>query len=307
MVADMKFTNRANLPPHLFTVLVKAWEKAQENYAASRQTGTKVISVTELIGPSYKRRLEREHHADLTMDVLDTVPALRGSSLHHILELSGRDAPEHIPEERLETNYDGWTITGKSDLYTTKDGRLIDFKDSTVWAYIKGKREWDAQLNVLRWIRVRNGGHVSSLEIDLFCGDWRRGEAMHSDDYPERVVVMPITMWSMDEAQGYVSERLRLHAADNPAPCSDEERWTKETTYALKKNGAKRATKVYQTEAEALAATGPGFHVETRPGERTRCMSHPKTGSYCLASKFCPTWKMDTANPANAVTEEIAV
>ena len=296
---EVKFSNKAHLPPHLVTILQKAWEKANENYTSSRQTGSKVISVTELISPPQKRALERTHSAALEMDVLDTVPSLRGSSLHHILELAGKDAPEHIPEERLQTNFETWTITGKSDLYTTDSGKLIDFKDSSVWAYIFGKKEWDAQLNVLRWIRVRNGGFVSSLEIDLFVGDWRRGEARRDEKYPPRVVVMPVKMWTMEETERYVTERLALHGADTPPPCSSEERWQKETKWAVKKKGAVRATKLFDEEIQAtqFAATLPGY-VEKRPGESTRCLD------YCLCSNVCPQWAKDPTNPKNQVPDE---
>ena len=298
----MRFTNRSRLPAHLVAILQKAWEKANENYVSSRQTGSKVISVTELISPPQKRALERAHAAALEMDVLDTVPALRGVSLHHILELAGKDAPEHIPEERLQTTIDTWTITGKSDLYTTGDGRLIDFKDSSVWAYVFGKKEWDAQLNVLRWIRVRNGGFVTSLEIDLFVGDWRRGEARRDEKYPPRVVVMPVEMWTMEATERYVLERLALHGADTPPPCSSEERWQKETKYAVKKRDAKRATKVCDEEIQAtqLAATIPGAYVEKRPGESTRCLDYCDVGKQTM---FCKQWLADPTNPRNMKEE----
>jgi hypothetical protein len=279
----MRYSNRANLPPHLFNVLKAAHEKAQENYGKDRPAGSKIVSVTELIGPAQKRRIEQAHRLELETDVLDTVPALRGTSLHHILELAGSAAPEAIPEERLQTTYDTWTITGKSDLYTTGDGRLIDFKDSSVWAYLLGKREWDAQLNVLRWIRVRNGGHVASLEVDLFVGDWRKGESKKNEDYPERVVVVPIVMWEMDETEKYVKERLAMHAAVLPPECSAEERWEKPTKWAAMKLGAAKATKLFDepTEAARFASTLPKGIVEKRPGQSTRC------ADYCQALPWC--------------------
>lgn len=291
----MKYTNRAALPPHLFNVLRAAHEAAQKSYVSSRQTGTKIISVTELIAPPQKRKLEKEHADDLEMDVLDTIPALRGTSLHHILELAGKDAPDHIPEERLQTTIDTWTITGKSDVYTTNDGKLIDWKDSSVWAYVFGKREWESQLNILRWIRVRNGGYVSSLEIDLFVGDWRRGESKQREDYPERAVVWPVEMWTMEATERYVIERLALHAAETSPPCSPEERWQKVTKWAVKKKGAVRATKIHDEELQAVQhAREIGGIVEKRPGESTRCLD------YCPVAAWCKQWAMDPTNPKNA-------
>lgn len=291
----MRYTNRSGLPPHLFNVLKGAHEAAQASYISGRQTGSKIISVTELISPPQKRRLEKDHADELEIDVLDTIPSLLGTSLHAMLELAGKNAPDQIHEDRLQTTIDTWTITGKSDVYTTSDGKLIDFKNSSVWAYVFGKREWEAQLNVLRWIRVRNGGFVSSLEIDLFVGDWRRGESKQREDYPERVVVWPVEMWTMEATERYVVERLAVHAAELPPPCSPEERWQKVTKYAVKKKGAIRATKIHDEEIQAEQhAREIGGIVEKRPGESTRCLD------YCSAAPWCRQWALDPTNPKNA-------
>ena len=218
------------------------------------------------------------------MDVLDTIPALLGQALHHILERAGQEAPTAIPEERLQTLHDGWTISGKSDLYETKDHILIDYKNSSVWTYIFGKKEWEEQLNVLAWIRQRNGQPVKGLAIVLFCGDWRRNESLKNPDYPARVVNIPIPLWTMDEATAFVDARLKLHRAAQEGqnvPCSPEERWQKPTSWAVIKDGNKRAASVHATEADAVASLKGGHHIEKRPGESVRC------NGYCLARPFC--------------------
>ena len=276
----MIFKNRSSLPDHISHVLRAAFLNDAYDFVQSE----KAISVTSLIGPAQKRVLERRHKDDLEMDVLDTIPALLGQALHHILERAGQDAPTAIPEERLQTMFDGWTISGKSDLFETKDHILIDYKNSSVWTFIFGKKEWEQQLNVLRWIRERNGQKVNGLAIVLFCGDWRRNESLKNPDYPARVVNIPIPMWTMDEATEYVSKRLKIHQAAQDGqnvPCSDEERWQKPTAWALVKDGNKRASAVFSTEADAVAALKGGHHIEKRPGESVRC------NGYCLASKVC--------------------
>jgi len=290
----VRFTNRSNLPGHISDVLKAAY--LNDSYDAPK--GEKVISVTTLIGPAQKRVLERRHSSDLELDVLDTIPALLGQALHHILERAGKDAPTAIPEERLETTHDGWIISGKSDLYETKDHILIDYKNSSVWTYIFGKVEWEQQLNVLRWIRERNGQKVNGLAIVLFCGDWRRNESLRSPDYPARVVNIPIPMWTMDQATEFVDTRLALHRAaqdGRTVPCSDMERWQKPTSWAVIKDGNKRAASVHDTEAAAAAALKAGHHVEKRPGESVRC------NGYCLAGTagVCPQWNADETNPKN--------
>ena len=113
-----------------------------------------------------------------------------------------------------------------------------------MWTYVFGKVDWVNQLNVYRWLSERNGFPVKGLAVALFCGDWRRGEAKRSPDYPARVVNIPIPMWTMDEAEAFVDKRLKLHRdaqEGKNVPCSDEERWAKKTTYAVMKPGRKTA------------------------------------------------------------------
>ena len=295
----MNFSNKSGLPPYIADVLKTAY--LTDGYDAPK--GEKVISVTTLIGPAQKRVLERQYSADLSVDVLDTIPALLGQALHHILERAGNVAPTAIPEERLATLHDGWTISGKSDLYETKDHILIDYKNSSVWTYIFGKKEWEQQLNVLAWIRKRNGQPVKGLAIVLFCGDWRRNEAKKNPDYPARVVNIPIPLWTMDEATSYVDARLRLHrqASDGETvSCSDEERWAKPDSWAVVKDGNKRAASVHSSEAEAASALRGGYHIEKRQGESVRC------NGYCLAGTagVCPQWNADPTNPINSKENE---
>ena len=288
----MRITNKSNLPKYVASVLEAAWR----NSSYDGPKGNKIITVTQLIGPAQKLVLERQNDADLEMDVLDMVPALRGSALHNILEQAGKDAPTLIPEDRLKTMHDGWTISGKSDLYETADHILSDWKDSSVWSFIFGKIEWVEQLNVLRWIRVRNGQPVNGLAITLFCGDWRRNESLRSPDYPARVVNIPIPMWTMDEATAFVDQRLNLHRAANDGaipPCSDVERWAKPTSWAVIKDGNKRAASVHNTEADAVANLKAGHHIEKRPGESVRC------NGYCLARPFCPQAAKDPSLKEN--------
>jgi hypothetical protein len=290
----MRFTNRSFLPPHLFEVLKAAYL----NDAYDGPKGEKILSVTQLIGPPQKLRLEREHAEELEIDVLDTVPALLGQALHHILERAGSSGatPTHIPERRLSTVYDGWIISGKTDLYETKEQEIIDYKNSSVWTYVFGKEEWTQQLNVYRWISERNGHQVRKLSIGLFCGDWRRSEARRSPDYPARVVSIPVPLWTMEQTEAFVDTRLKRHQ-DARAECTAEEKWAKPTSYAVMKPGRKTAVSVSATPIDAPA----GHTVVVRPGESVRC------NGYCSAAPFCKTWASDPTNPANEVTAEIPV
>jgi hypothetical protein len=285
----MKFTNESNLPDYIAAVLQNAY--LQDAYDGPR--GGKTISVTQLIGPAQKLILERQHEKDLEMDVIDTIPALLGQALHHILERAGPAAPTHVPERRLSAVHDGWIISGKADLYETQSGTLVDYKNSSVWTYVFGKPEWVQQLNVYRWLLERNGHRPKALAVVLFCGDWRRGEAKKNPDYPARVVNIQIPMWEMDEATAFIDQRLKLHreAQDGqPVSCSPDERWAKPTKYAIMKPGRKTAISLHDAKPECP----PGCYIETRQGESVRCKD------YCNAAPFCRQWAVDPTNPKNA-------
>jgi hypothetical protein len=280
----MKFTNKSGLSPHIANVLRAAYEA--DSYDGPK--GDHVITVTQLCSPAQKLNLERLHASELEMDVIDTVPALLGQALHHILERAGPAAPTHVPERRLATVHDGWTISGKSDLYETDDKTIYDYKNSSVWTYVFGKVEWIQQLNIYRWISERNGHPVKGLGVVLFCGDWRRGEAKRSADYPARVVNIPIPMWTMDETQFFIDKRLRLHRdalAGKDVPCSDEERWAKPTKWAVMKPGRKTALSVH----DSPPPVPPGTTVEMRPGESVRCSSYCQARPWCLQAANDPT------------------
>jgi hypothetical protein len=288
----VRVTNRANLPAHLASVIEGAWR----NDLYDGPKGPTTRTVTQLIGPAQKFQLERDHETDLELDVLDMVPALEGSAIHHLLDRAGQSAPELIPERRLQVMHDGWTISGKADVFVTQDQILVDYKRGSVWSYIYTKPEWEAQLNVYAWLSARNGFPVRSLEIDLFCGDWRRSEARKMEDYPTRVVAIPTRLWTLDEQTAYVDKRLALHRSTLP-PCSPEERWAKPDSWAIKKDGNKKARAVYKKEAEAARDLRPGELIEYRPGESTRC------ASWCLAAPFCNQWAKDPTNPKNTPGE----
>ena len=90
----------------------------------------------------------------------------------------------------------------------------------------------------------------------------------------------------------YIRSRIALHNAaklvekeDDIPVCTEEERWSKPTTWAvLKEKGAKRAVAggLYQSESEAMShARRINGYVEKREGEETRCLS------FCQVRRWC--------------------
>jgi hypothetical protein len=90
-----------------------------------------------------------------------------------------------------------------------------------------------------------------------------------------------------------MSTRIMFHKAARDAkalaqipPCTPEECWSTETTWAVKVPKRKTAVRVFASreEAEEFAADTKDSFLEYRPGYRRRC------ADYCDGSEFCPAW-----------------
>ena len=274
-------TNKLNLP--------KAVVMAVENDPYSR--GKSDISVTQLITPPYQRKLRQS--VESVEDVADKLFALYGQIGHGILERAGLKAGSDV-ENRLFADVNGWTVSGQYDLID--DGVLMDYKFTTFWS-VKGdepKAEWVQQLNLLRVLAIRNGIDVRALRIIAMLRDHQRSAAERDSEYPQfPIVPVEIPMWDLKAAEDFMLERVKLHQQDSPEPCSDDDRWLQPSVYALKKSGAKKAIKLFNTldAAEAAMPSEKGYFVEHRPGEYRRCMS------YCNVSHGCPVWQKAQQTP----------
>jgi hypothetical protein len=284
----MKLTNKHNLPATFVNVITRP----------TYSRGDSEISVTEILSPPQLVQLRRRHADDIEVDAADQVWSLFGSACHNILQ-HGKD-DHHVVEERLFTTFDGWRISGAIDLQEYQsDGSVIisDYKVTSAWAVQQEKTEWIDQLNLYAWLVERvKSVPVTGLKIIGIVRDWSRREAANKEGYPQApIVTLDIPLWTPAEREAFVGYRLDKHNEANFAAvsgkmpeCTPAEMWEKPTTYAVMKEGGKRAKKVFQIkqEAEAFLAEQKGAHyVETREGGRTRCES------FCQAAPFCDQWK----------------
>ena len=96
-------------------------------------------------------------------------------------------------------------------------------------------------------------------------------------------------MWSPEEAEEFVKQRVSIHqkARDGDLPeCTDEERWLRGEKYAVRKEGRKTAVRVFDQEEEAetfiSALKDKDKHsIEHRKGINMRCES------FCDVAEFC--------------------
>ena len=278
----MKLTNNYNLT---------------ESYvqAVTRNTYDRVgdISITGLIQPPRVRILTKRHDAEIVQDVSELVWLLLGSSVHAILERT--DPDNHLVEERMTTEVNGWVISGKPDLLDP-GMTLSDWKVTSVWSFIFGEKpEWTQQLNFYRWLYSSCDFDVRKLQIVAILRDWQKSTAKREPEYPQTAIYRTeIPMLGMDDVRVQIIQRVLIHQSNEQLPddkldlCTPEERWAKQTTYAVKKETNKTALRVFDNmeQAEALLAEkGKGFIIETRPGANIRCED------YCLAAPFCNFYK----------------
>lgn len=278
----MKLTNKFGLPDPV----VKALTRSEYSRGDSNR------SITQIIDAPRVRVLRQENWDNMEEDVSEKMWAVLGSAAHKLFEDTGDE--KHITEERLYREVEGWVISGAIDVQRIEeDGTtVIDYKTTSVWSVILGKKEWELQLNCYAYlVRHVKNVPVKGLKVVAVLRDWRAKDAETKDDYPKAPIVeIDIPMWSEQEQDAYVQQRVELHqraefdrltGAELP-DCSPEERWEKAPVWALKKAGNKRALKLFDNEADAQAARQAGQEIEFRRGESSRCMNN-----YCRVNAWC--------------------
>lgn len=246
-------------------------------------TGGGDISVTKLIDAPQIVNLTRQHDDKIEVDVSDRIWSLLGQAVHTVLERAGLREEGMVAEQRLFAKVMGWEISGQFDVMHLESKKLSDFKVTTVYK-ARGNDKWTQQLNVLRWLAHQNGNPVEELEIVAIFRDWRKTEAERNRDYPRAAIQsIPVPVWTLEETQAYIEERVALHQAARSGKrvdCTDEERWYSGDKWAIVKPGNTRALKVYDSEPHE-GQVPEGYRVQFRHGEYKRCLH------YCDVAPFC--------------------
>jgi hypothetical protein len=298
----MKITNNAGLPESI----VRAVSLDDYDYEKAGD-----ISASALSKSPRQLWLERRHRDEITEDAADLIWKLIGNIGHKIVERTSH--PNTLVEERLSTTVLGWVLTGKFDLLYENGGYGIDdFKFTSVWAMKNEKPEWTSQLNTYAWLAKQHGFEVKRLRIIAVLRDWQISKVRDTKDfgpasgappdYPKvGVVVREVPLWSVEKQAEYIWERVNMHRNamfldDDLLPdCTDEERWAKPDTWAVKKKGAKRALRVFDLHVAAehhIESLEPLFvkvnhvEIEHRPGNKTVKCDH-----YCPVNIFCNQYR----------------
>lgn len=277
----MRITNKHGLPQTIVNAVGKSRKPIPGRYG-----------VNDLIGAPLARRLKMEHWDELKQDVSEMLWMLLGSAVHSVLEIH---APaESLSEEKMVVNFQGiYQIVGIPDLY--HDHQINDYKITSVYSFLLGdKPEWTNQCNVYAFLFREQGFKVDGLNIHAILRDWQQSKAMRDSDYPKipfHTVKLPL--WSHWDSLKYVNDRVEAHAAaenmpiQDIAPCTDDERWARPTTWAVVKEGRKSALRVLDSQEKAecwlqAQKDTKGLSVEIRPGEYMKCQN------YCVVRDVCP-------------------
>ena len=287
----MKFTNKFNLPQTFVNVI----------HRPTYSKGKAHISATEIINSPRIVQLKKKYWDEIEQDASEMVWSLFGSAVHNILEHGKGD--NHVVEERLHLEFEGWRISGAIDLQEVEPNGTItisDYKVTGAWAVMNEKDDWHRQLNIYAWMveKVKKVP-VGKLQIIAIIRDWSARDATTKEGYPQSpVATIDIPLWSFEEREQFMTKRIYDHGTalfemetDGDLPeCTAEEMWEKKTSYALKKDGNVRAKSVHETQEaaeEALvkalgtAKKNEGFSIEIRQGERTRCKGYCQVASFC--------------------------
>ena len=287
----MKFTNKFNLPQTFVNVI----------HRPTYSKGKAHISATEIINSPRIVQLKKKYWDEIEQDASEMVWSLFGSAVHNILEHGKGD--NHVVEERLHLEFEGWRISGAIDLQEVEPNGTItisDYKVTGAWAVMNEKDDWHRQLNIYAWMveKVKKVP-VGKLQIIAIIRDWSARDATTKEGYPQSpVATIDIPLWTFEEREKFMTKRIYEHGTalfemetDGDLPdCTAEEMWEKKTSYALKKDGNVRAKSVHETQEaaeEALvkalgtAKKNEGFSIEIRQGERTRCKGYCQVASFC--------------------------
>jgi hypothetical protein len=279
----MNITNHTALPEPVFQALTRSdYTKGSSNR-----------SVTQLIDSPRVRILRKENDERISEDAADMLWSVLGTAVHKMFE--DNEVEGHISEERLYAEVENWIISGAIDVQRGEaNGKVtvLDYKCTSAWSVIYGKPEWDKQLNFYAWLVEHcKDIKVGKLQIVAVLRDWQRKKAEVDSHYPQAPIVMvDIPLWSFEERDAYVRGRVMIHqdaefqrlTGETLPLCSDEERWKKEDSFAVKKSGNKRALRVFDSMEQAEAYMKDGMEIEVRKGKCVRCEDN-----YCKVAEFC--------------------
>lgn len=266
---------------------------ANDNY----DPGIGDFTVTQLLSPPQRTFLATLPDVVKIESGYAKTMSVFGSGVHNVLEHNVDKGSGEFAEVRFYWDFDiaghgKVKVGGKLDLYIPNE--VHDWKvTSQVQEEAKPEHRDQAQMNGL--LTKRNGHPVGVVVVNYMDRAWSYMQSVVNPAYPSSA----FTAFCFDFDENYAQRRFEQTIKDHlqaragkPRPCTDDERWKKGDRFALKKPGAKRASRVYDTLKEAQENQSAGQFIETRPGEATFCTY------FCGYGHCCPQHQAEIAkNP----------
>lgn len=201
-------------------------------------------------------------------------------------------------EETMVIDVLGWKVSGTCDKFTKDIGLLEDYKSCGVYDYIvpESRKKWFAQQNIYAHMLRQNGYEVKKSQIVAIFKNWSKMESLRNKDYPPLpIMALDVTLGPDEKVGKYIEGRVQLHQnaeKGNVPDCTGKERWSKADSYAVMKEGGKRAVRVFDKESLAKSyienneyKSKAPMYIQFRAGEDVRC------DSYCSVSAHCAQFK----------------
>jgi len=263
----------------------------------------------------------REANLEGDTDLQDLVPSRLGTAIHAAVEhswlhhlsmaLTAMGIPEHaqklvrvnptLPvdpnnhnifiEQRAEREIDGFIVSGKYDF--VENGRVKDVKSTGTYNWVHGGNDskYAMQGSIYKWL---NPAVITDdvMDVEFVFTDWKAISAKTDKSYPaNRVMTRTLPLKSEFETEAFITNKISQLKTYHNKPeseipdCTPDELWQRPAKWAYYKNpmALKRATKVFDTQAEAVsrqvADKSVGI-IQHRPGEVKFCI-------YCPARPIC--------------------
>lgn len=283
----MKITNVLNLPQPFVEAVSKEYQYKDKQY-----------SVTSLLKGTMQTILERRYANVIEQDVSDMVWLIFGTAVHSILE-NAKEGDSQLKENWLCIDIGDYKLSGIFDLYDAELKRVTDYKTGSVWkVQFNDWEDYRKQLLIYAYMLRSIGFECDNGEIVMLLKDHSKTKAKVDLSYPQHNVHIEhfdFTEKDFEDIEMFIykkfeeiKENEKLPDAELK-PCTPEERWHKDDTWAVMKQGRKTALKVCTSEEQAkeyIANLDSKHYIEFREGKDGKCED------YCSVKEYCPFYKM---------------
>jgi len=286
----MKVTNVYNMPDGFFQACKRDYKRKENTYHA-----------TEILKGATEIVLTQRYGDEVEVDCSEMLWAIFGTAVHSVME-NHTVGDNEVSEMRLEAEAYGSRLVGRLDLYDISNETITDYKTCSVWKIIFGDYDdWKKQTLIYKWLLRENGLDAKNSSIVAMIKDHSKRDAKYKEGYP-KLPVKRIDFKLSEEDYRLIDEFIKgkigeikiaeAMATEDLPPCSPKERWAKEDTFAVKKEGRKSALRVLSSKEEAEEWIGENVSdtdrkkcsIEYRQGEDVKCKE------YCNVCRYCPYW-----------------